>query len=208
MTTRQRHRERSNLRLPSLKHIAGPVWLAMLLLPPVRQALESSMTLHMLVQYPAWLCAGALLVVWLPQRWQRGLQRFNEFGINGLLFAGLMLTVLMLPRLLDSALVDMRVESLKLLALALSGAALSLSWQPASTVVRALFMGLVLPMLAVVGTLYLDSSSRLCNAYLLGDQQTLGAALLWVAAGIPALWLLHLGVWSSTQLDERTAVTR
>jgi len=152
------------------------------------------MTLHMLVQYPALLTAGALLVGPVPRRWQAGLQRWNELGIAGLLAAAVTMAVLMLPRVLDLALVDLRVETFKLLALALSGAALRLSWRPAGTVVQAFFLGNALPMLAVAGTLYQDSSARLCNAYLLLDQQTLGTALVGVAAGILALWLLQLAL--------------
>lgn len=155
------------------------------------------MTLHMLAQYPAVLAAGAMLVGPVPRRWQQGLQRGNELGMAGLLFAAVTMAVLMVPRVLDLALVDLRVETLKLLALALSGAALRLSWQRAGTVVQAFFLGNVLPMLAVAGTLYQDSTTRLCNAYLLDDQQTLGAALPWVAAGTLAFWLLHLAMLHS-----------
>ena len=172
--------------------LLGSALLAVLLLPPVRQAMESSMTLHMLVQYPAWLMAGGLLMGWVPRRWQGRLQRWNELGVAGLLAAALAMAVLMVPRVLDLALVDMRVEAIKLLALVLSGAALRLSWQPSGTVVQAFFLGNVLPMLAVAGTLYQDSPTRLCSAYLLDDQQTLGAVLIGVAAGILALWLLWL----------------
>lgn len=155
------------------------------------------MTPHMLAQYPALLAVGALLIGPVPRRWQQGLQRGNELGIAGLLFAAVTMAVLMVPRVLDLALVDLRVETLKLLALALSGAALRLSWQRAGTVLQAFFLGNVLPMLAVVGTLYQDSTTRLCNAYLLDDQQTLGAALPWLASGMLAWWLLHLAVLHS-----------
>ena len=178
---------------PLLGRVSGLVLLAVLLLPPVRRALESGMTLHMLAQYPAVLAAGALLVGAVPRRWQQSIQRCNELGIAGLLFAAVTMAVLMVPRVLDLALVDARVETMKLLALALSGAALRLSWQRAGTVVQAFFLGNVLPMWAVAGTLYQDWPARLCNAYLLDDQQTLGAALPWVAAGTLVRWLLHTG---------------
>jgi hypothetical protein len=46
-------------------------------------------------------------------------------------------------------------------------------------------------MLAVIGTLYQDSPARLCNAYLLDDQRTLGVALVGVSIGILAAWLLR-----------------
>ena len=179
---------------PSPGQALGAVLCAVLLLPPVRRATESSMTLQMLVQYPALLAAGALLLGPVPRRWQQGLQRCNELGVAGLLLCALTMAVLMVPRVLDLALLDWRVEGLKVLALTCSGAALRLSWPLAGTVVQAFFLGNVLPMMAVVGTLYQESTIRLCNAYLLNDQQTLGTALVWAAAAVFAWWLLDLGL--------------
>jgi hypothetical protein len=172
--------------------LVGLCLLVLMLLPPVRRATESGMTTHMLVQYPALMLAGALLVGAVPSRWQRHWQRFNQLGIAGLLGVALTMALLMVPRVLDLALVDPFIESAKLFALVASGAALALSWQRAGIVIQAFFLGNVLPMLAVVGTLYQDSPARLCNAYRLDDQQMLGTALLWVSAGILTAWLLSL----------------
>jgi hypothetical protein len=177
--------------------LVGLCLLVLMLLPPVRRATESGMTTHMLLQYPALMLAGALLVGAVPSRWQRHWQRFNQLGIAGLLATALAMALLMAPRVLDLALVDPSIESIKLFALVASGAALALSWQRAGIVIQAFFLGNVLPMLAVVGTLYQESPARLCNAYRLDDQQTLGTALVWVSAGVLAAWLLHLGLRQS-----------
>ncbi len=187
--------------------VLGIIFLGVLMFPPVRRASESSMTAHMLVQYSGVLLAGALLASALcadgtPRRWLAALQRWNELGIAGLFGSALTLAVLMLPRVLDLALADWRIESLKLIALLLTGAALRLSWQRAGTVVQAFFLGNVLPMTAVVGTLYQESTTRLCNAYLLDDQRLLGQALVWIALAVAAAWLLSLA-WS-----QRGAVAR
>jgi hypothetical protein len=178
----------------SWRAIAGLGVLLAMLLPPFRHATESSMTAHMLVQYPSLLLAGGLLVGGLSARWLQGLQRWNELGIAGLVACALTLAVSMVPRVLDLALVDMRVETLKLAALVLSGAALRISWRRAGVVVQAFFLGNVLTMMAVVGMLYQDSGTRVCNAYRLGDQQDLGLALVWIALGVAMLWLLRLGL--------------
>jgi len=175
---------------------AGLGVLLAMLLPPLRHAAEASMTAHMLVQYTSLLLAGGLLVDGLPARWLQGLQRWNELGIAGLVGSALTLAVLMVPRVLDLALVDVHVESLKLAALVSSGAALRISWQRAGVVVQAFFLGNVLPMMVVVGTLYQDSVTRVCNAYRLDDQQVLGLALVWIAAGVLTLWLSRLGLLS------------
>jgi hypothetical protein len=168
---------------------AGLLMLAVLLLPPIRHASEASMSLHMLVQYPGLWLAGALLASALPLHRIRSLQRFNEQGLAGLLFVGLTMTVLMVPRVLDLALTELWVEVLKVLALLLCGGAFRLSWSPAGTVLQAFFLGNVLPMLVVVGALYQEADSRLCNAYLLDDQRNLGAGLVWLAAGLLLWWL-------------------
>jgi len=165
--------------------------LSLMLLPPVRRMTESSMTAHMLIQYPCLMLLGALLVQELPARWVSAAQRWNELGIAGLVGSALTLAVLMVPRVLDLALVDGRVEALKLIALVASGAALRLSWQRAGLVVQAFFLGNMLPMTIVVGTLYQDSGARVCNAYRLDDQQALGLALVLIAIVTAALWLLH-----------------
>src|SRR5437867_5917486 len=176
-----------------LPYLGLPLLVA-LLLPPVRHAAESSMTAHMLVQYAGLLLAGGLLASLLPVRWQQGLQRWNELGIAGLVGSALTLAVSMVPRVLDLALLDWRVESLKLLALVLSGAALRLSWRPAGIVVQAFFLGNVLPMMGVVGTLYQDWDTRVCNAYRLDDQHDLGLALVWITLSVAIAWLLQLGL--------------
>ncbi|MES3014234.1 MAG: hypothetical protein V4750_10970 [Pseudomonadota bacterium] len=170
--------------------------LALMLLPPVRRMTESGMTTHMLIQYPCLMLVGALLVAALPARWLAGAQRWNELGIAGLVGSALTLAVLMIPRVLDLALVDARVEALKLIALVASGAALRLSWQRAGVVLQAFFLGNVLPMTAVAGTLYAESAARVCNAYRLDDQQGLGLALVVIAIATAALWLAQIGAVS------------
>ncbi len=180
------------MKLPPFDGVVGLIVLGVMLLPPVRRITESSMSMHMLVQYPALLLAGGVLIGGVRVRWLQAVQRWNELGIAGLLGSAITLAVLMVPRVLDLALVDARVEGLKLLALVLSGAALRLSWQRAGLVLQLFFLGNVLPMMAVVGTLYQDATTRVCNAYRLDDQQDLGLALVWIAIGVVPLWLLQV----------------
>ena len=163
----------------------------LMLLPAVRGPIESSMVAHMLVQFPALMLGGAFIVEGLPTGWLTGAQRWNELGIAGLVGSSLTLAVLMIPRVLDLALVVGNVEALKLTALVACGAALRLSWQRAGVVVQAFFLGNVLPMMGVVGTLYQDSAVRVCNAYRLDDQQDLGRAMVLIAITTAALWLFR-----------------
>lgn len=182
---------------PALRVALGAVLLIALMLPPLRHALEAGMSLHMLVQYPALLLAGALLAAAVPAGLRQRLSAWNAMGISGLTAFALIAAVLMIPRVLDLVLIDWRAESAKVMALLLAGAVLRPSWRAAGLVVQGFFLGNVLPMTLVVGTLYQDAPLRLCNAYRLDDQQQLGFALVWGATAVAVAWLArtmwHLG---------------
>lgn len=188
---------------PARQAAAGALLCALLAWPAARVALEASMWRHMLLQFPLWLLAGALLAAALPQRSRAALARWNTLGIGGLVLAGTVLAVLMVPRVLDLALRDAGIEAAKCAALLLAGAALRLSWRAAGLVVQGFFLGNVLPMTAVVGQLYIDSPLRLCNAYLLDDQQRLGRWLVGVAALLAVAWLART-LWRLAQRDGAT----
>ena len=158
--------------------IAAAAGLAVLALPAARGLLESSMTLHMLVQFPLLVLAGFLLARTLPPQWRRRADAWNDHGIAGLLAGALVLMVLMIPRVLDLVLLDARIEAAKWLALLACGAALQLSWQRAGLLVQGFFLGNLLPMTAAAGQLFQDAPVRLCNAYLLDDQVRLGQGLV------------------------------
>lgn len=172
--------------------MAALALLGLLALPPVRHALEAGMTPHMLVQFPLVALCGAMLAHALPLRWHARFDRWNAYGVGGLLAAALVLAVLMIPRVLDLALVDARVETVKWLALLLCGAALRVSWRPAGLLVQGFFLGNVLPMTVVAGHLFQDTPVRLCNAYLLDDQVRLGQWLVGLAACVAAGWFAQV----------------
>ena len=173
---------------PRRSALAAVALLGLLALPVARQALEASMSAHMLLQYPLLALAGSWLAAALPPRWLARLQRFNALGIAGLFASAMMLAILMIPRVLDLALVDGRIALAKALALVFCGAALRLSWRPAGLLVQGFYLGNVLPMMAVVGNLYASSPVRVCNAYLLDDQAQLGQWLIWLSAGVALAW--------------------
>ena len=166
--------------------------LALLALPPARALLESSMSLHMLLQFPLLAVSGWLLAGALPHRFRAASERWNGYGITGLLAIALVSSVLMIPRVLDLALVDPRFEAAKWGALLTCGVAFRLSWKRAGLLVQGFFLGNVLPMTAVAGQLYQDSPLRLCNAYLLDDQVRLGQALVAVSVLIAGAWIARL----------------
>ncbi len=168
--------------------IAG-LALCLLALPRARLFLEASMTRHMLLQFPLIALIGFWFAGALPRNWMRRLNLWNGYGISGLFASALLLAILMIPRVLDLALVDGRIELVKWLALLLCGAAVRLSWQPAGLLMQGFFLGNVLPMMVVVGYLFESSPVRLCNAYLLDDQEKLGQSLVWIAVVTGLAWI-------------------
>jgi hypothetical protein len=168
---------------------AGVVLLAVLALPPVREAMESRMAAHMLLQFPALIAAGALLAGGCPDAVRARIARWNALGLAGLSASAAVLAVSMIPRLLDLALVDVRVEAAKWVALLLCGAALRWSWRSAGVVVQGFFLGNVLPMTAVVGVVYQEAADRLCNGYRLDEQAFVGASLVWLSIAVAVAWL-------------------
>lgn len=148
------------------------------------------MALHMLVQFPLILIAGWLLAQGLSGKTRAKLKQWNLAGISGMLLASMVLMFWMIPRALDMVLTDVVMESWKFISLALAGAALELSWGPAGMIVRGFFLGNVLPMMMVVGWLYIEAPVRICNAYLTDDQLRAGSGLLVFAMAGSVVWLL------------------
>ena len=185
---------------PRTQAALGLALCALLAWPALRYALEASMWRHMVLQFPLLMGAGALLAAALSPRARGAVARWNAHGIAGLVLVAVVLAVLMVPRVLDLALVSPAVEAAKCAALVLAGAALRLSWRPAGLVVQGFFLGNVLPMTAVVGQLYIDSPTRVCNAYLLDDQDRLGQWLVTIAAALAVLWLVQ-ALWRVARGD-------
>lgn len=184
--------------------LAGAILWAALAVPLVRHALESTMTLQMLVQLPLLGLAGWLLAQATPARLRRVIAEWNHRGISGLLLASLTSMVWMLPRAMDAALDDPRVTLAKFLSVALLiGATIALSWPRMSFVVRGVFLVELTATCFRLGWLYLISPVRLCSNYLLDDQQRLGEYLLALGAAIALIlaWKLMWGRIDTASTD-------
>lgn len=177
------------------------VTFVVLLLPPVQRALTASMAAQMLVQIPLLIAVGWPLRGALPPRLVATTKSWNQNGITGLVLATLATAFWMLPRSLDAAATEPLVAAAKFVSVPLLiGLPLGLSWPRVGFVVRGLFVLELIAMFFRLGWLYMISPTRLCNNYLLGDQQRSGqymlaigtAILLWVGAKL--LWG-HFDVW-------------
>jgi hypothetical protein len=187
--------------------LAAAAWTA-LAIPPARAWLESSMTLHMLVQLPLLALTGFCIgVAWraaasrTAQRGLLALQSFNAGGTTGLIAASFAMVLWMLPRALDLARLDPSIEALKFASVPAAGMAVALSWPRLPTIARAVLHLEVIATLLRFGWGYLAAEERLCLAYLAGDQQRTGELLLWAGAAyaLAAVWRPMFGGAGGTQ---------
>jgi hypothetical protein len=166
---------------------AACAWLG-LAMPPLRSALEGSMTLHMLVQLP--LLAGIGWTIgraWCDARAKstaaRALecvQSFNVGGITGLIAASFVMVSWMLPRSLDLARLDLLTDMLKYISVTAAGVAVAVSWPRLPVIARAIVHLEVIATFFRFGWGYAAAEERLCLAYLAGDQERAGELLLWL----------------------------
>ena len=161
--------------------LAGICLLTLLAVPWARDVLEREMVTHMLVQIPLLTIAGVLLASGIPKPVLKRVTPWNLGGISGALLAVLASSWWMVPRALDSALASPAAELWKFVSLPLLvGVPAALSWVPLGTLGRGFVIANVLPMWAVVGWLYVAAPVRVCNYYLLDQQQVAGRGLLWL----------------------------
>jgi hypothetical protein len=175
--------------------LAAGLPLLIMLLPPVRNVLEASMTMQMLVQIPLLVVVGLLLQRTLPPGILARISQWNHGGITGLLLVTFAGAFWMLPRSLDAAVTEPVMAMAKYLTVPLLiGLPLVLSWPRTGFIVRGVFLSEVIATCFRLGWLYLTSPTRLCTNYLIDDQQRLGEYLL-VAGGALLVWLVWKLLW-------------
>lgn len=162
----------------------GLLWIV-LAVPPVRQALQATMTVQMLAQIPLLTVAGWLVARAMPRRADAALARWNGQGVAGLLLASSAGAVWMLPRMMDASVDNGWFAVAKFASVPLLvGVPLALSWPRMGFVVRGVYLLEVIATAFRLGWLYLASPVRLCSNYLLGDQQRLGRYLFALGAAL------------------------
>jgi hypothetical protein len=170
--------------------------LAALAMPAVRHALEASMTAQMLVQIPLLAAAGVLAARLLPGRVIAAIGPWNRGGASALVLATFASVFWMLPRSLDASVGEPLLAAAKYASVPLAiGLPLGLAWPRMGFVLKGVFLLESIATLLRLGWLYRVSPERLCNNYLLHDQQRLGSLLL-AAGGALAFaigWKLFCG---------------
>ncbi|MGH8398852.1 MAG: hypothetical protein ACRETA_11520 [Gammaproteobacteria bacterium] len=175
--------------------IIAVVLFAVLLVPPMQHALTANMATQMLVQIPLLIAVGWLLRGALPPWLVAVTDAWNHNGITGLLLAAFAAAFWMLPRSLDAAIGEPLMIAAKFVSVPLLiGLPLGLSWPRMGFVVRGLFISELIAMFFRLGWLYMVSPIRLCNNYLLGDQQRSGEYML-IIGGVILIWVLIKLLW-------------
>jgi len=164
---------------------AAAALVGVLVLPPVKQALEASMSSQMLLQFPLLIAVGLLVARALPARVVAFLDDWNHLGIVGIVLLSVASAFWMVPRLIDASVTDPWIGLAKYLSLPLLvGLPLALSWPRMSFVVKGVFLLEGIATFFRLGWLYLAWPDRLCTLYLQGDQQRLGKALLLIGTAL------------------------
>ena len=155
-----------------------------LFIAPVRRLLEGDMAVHMLVEFPLLLAAGASASRWVPGAIARIAKPCDWKGISTLLAFTLVSAFWMIPAALDAALLEPRVALAKYASWWLLGLALPSALRAAPPALVLFFAGNWVWMSATAGLLYVDAPERLCLSYMEESQRHAGAGLLFAAVAM------------------------
>lgn len=158
--------------------------------PAARAWLEASMVGHMLLQIPLLILIGISAGHLFPEGWKNKLLAAAGGAVSCVLIALFASSFWMLPRTLDAALTSPLIETAKFVSLpALVGLPLALAWERLSAIGRGFVWTNLISMVAVLGWLYIAAPTRICNNYLVDQQESAGWWLVKLALMLFACWL-------------------
>ena len=169
--------------------IASGLWL-LIAFTPSGALLEASLTGHVIIEIPLLVLVGVILGNQLKPRLSGVL---HIIDIPCILLTCFTLAFWMIPRWLDASLNDPVIANMKYLSLPLlAGIPLALSWRNLHFIARGLVKIEFLAMLFRLGWVYLISPDRLCNNYLLSEQQQLGYVFIFLGFVLGIIWLIQV----------------
>lgn len=178
---------------PALTALVVSVAAVALSLVPLRSLIEQSMLWHMVIQMPMLILAGWWSMrSFSHTRFARWLERWNRYGLTGLIAAEGIGAFWMLPSAIDRAVVLPQADALKLLTLFACGALLQHSFVRAPAVLQLFFIGYTVPMLMWLGFYFATTDLRLCNAYSLASQVSAGRATVGLGVILGCVWLVGI----------------
>ncbi|WP_415902508.1 hypothetical protein ACMXYR_00630 [Neptuniibacter sp. QD29_5] len=179
--------------------------LLLLTVGPLSELLEEQMVLHLLFQLPVLVLFGWFAGEILPKHWQTYLNRYNWQGITGVVVITVVGLFWMLPSALDAALDSNVYAFAKVTSMLLLGCTWSLTHRCIHPLVKGVFLLELWAMLGRFGYLFKVSPDRLCNNYLLGEQQLVGHILLTLSIVIGALWVAKI-LFGNNTTQEKTDI--
>lgn len=179
---------------------------ASLMLVPLVVYLEQTLATHILGLYPLLVAIGFGIGVICHTPLLRYTTVVNRGGFAGIFLITFTLFFWMIPRWMDASLAEWHIALAKYLSLMfLVGLPLAISWQRMHPITKGMFKIEFLSMLFRLGWLYLISPDRLCNNYVLRDQENLGWGLLIVGLSLSITWAIpaFFGPWQSLRWSFR-----
>jgi hypothetical protein len=160
--------------------------------PPWRYLIEQSMVWHMAVQMPLLVLAGWWAIRALPHgRAVDWLTPWNRYGLTGFITALVILAYWMLPLAIDRAVVLPQADLFKLLTLFFAGLLLQHSFACSPAALQLFFVGYLVSMMTWLGSYFITTDLRLCNAYSLETQVQTGWGIAAIGIGLGVLWVGH-----------------
>ena len=161
----------------------------LLLTPQALELLEHQMVLHMLVQIPLLIAVGWFLALCVSPLLIGVNEQWNGYGISGFILGIFTLGFWMLPQNLDGALSHLEFEIVKLVSLPfLCGLPLGLSWTTTTKLIRGFLKANFISMLLFLSWAYTVVPFRVCNNYLVSDQETLATTLFYITGVLSVFW--------------------
>jgi Na+/citrate or Na+/malate symporter len=190
------------LKSKSARAIAGSAIVMVLALPGIRTVFEQHMLSHMLIQLPLLVICGVWIADYILERIAFEIEL--HFALPLLLIALIASMFWMVPRFLDASLEGYSYFLLKFISLPLLvGIPLACGWRNVGPVIKSFFMANLLSMLIVLAWLYVEAPIRLCNYYLINEQQDVGKTIIYIALGISLYWVskLFIGRAENTNIN-------
>ncbi len=174
--------------------------------PLTRYSMETTMSVHMLVQMPLLVICGFMFCLLLRETRQNKLLAALGGATPSVLLALFAASYWMLPRALDAALSHPLAEVAKFISLpALVGLPLALAWKRLSLVGRGFVWTNLISMLALLGWLYIVAPVRVCNNYPVNQQESTGWLMVKLALILFLYWLSTLFFGGNLQPPENAA---
>jgi hypothetical protein len=165
--------------------------------PMARDWLEATMSRHMLMQMQLLVILGIVGCRLLPVSWQNAVLARVGGSVPCVIVALFASSYWMLPRALDAALTEPLAEVGKFLSLPLLvGFPLVLAWRRLTLIGRGFVWTNFISMLAVLGWLYIVAPVRVCNSYLVNDQEHAGWYMVIGSILLFVWWLATLFIGS------------